>query len=367
MSKDNSVKIQGYDFFAWKYKDHTKTKHQVLKCYLEKWYPILGKSNALNYFDCFGGCGVYTEDGKTFEPGSPIIAALAWINKGNKGNPFCLCCIESNKQTLENLKKAFSHYCPDMIEPLYIQDDFDNSINSILDEFERDNKSLAPSFFFIDPFGISIKYSTIKRIMEIDKSEILLNFMYDSVQRWLTHSELEDCLSILFGCDSWKAIQSIPADQKEVSIIRLFRKQLKKVAQFVMPYRVCYPDKDRTFYYLVHLTNNQLGAIIMKSCFAEINYGSVEYLGKQKHQTTFLDAQNYKQADIKSHLLECFSQRIVTYDELIAELIDTTPYLEKEIKDALYCLRDEGRIVKGQVTSKREKAILGKDTISFVK
>jgi len=366
MSSNKAVPVPKHSFFSWLYKDHTKTKHHVLKCYLEKWYKILGKYNSLNYFDCFGGCGVYTENGVDFNPGSPILAALAWKDKGNKDKPFCLCCIEKNKQTLENLKKAFSYYCPDLNEPLFIQDDFDNSINQILDEFEKDKRSLAPSFFFIDPFGISLKYTTIKRIMEIDKSEIFLNFMYDSVSRWLSHDGVEDCLSELFGCDSWKETRTTPKSQKEVSIVSLYRDQLKKVATFVMPYRVCYPDKNRTFYYLVHLTNNLLGAIIMKSCFAEINSGSVAYLGKQKHETTFMDTKAYKQADIKSYLQECFSNRTVTYNDLIAELIDSTPYLEKEIKDALYCLRSEGIVVKGQVTSKQDKAILGNDTITFV-
>jgi three-Cys-motif partner protein len=366
MSNNQVVQFPGQDFFAWKYKDHTKTKHQVLKCYLEKWYPILGKHNSVKYFDCFGGCGVYTLDGRNYEPGSPILAAIAWKEKGNKDNPFCLCCIESDEKTLANLKKAFSHFCPDLDEPLFIQNDFDQSINNTLDEIEKNKTLLAPSFFFIDPFGFSLKYSTISRIMRIKKSEIFLNFMYDPISRFLTHDALEDRFTELFGCEDWRALSDLQSASKEKELINLYRNQLKKASRFVMPYRICYPDKDRTFYYLIHLTNHPKGAEIMKSCFAEVNYGKVEYLGKLKDQLTIMDALGLRLDNVKNLMSESFKGQTLTYDDLLEKLIDSTPFLKKEINEGLRSLREDGRIVKGRVTSKQDRAFIGKDTITFV-
>src|SRR5271163_569838 len=53
---------------------HTAAKHLLLKRYLDRWFPILGKYNPrINYIDGFAGPGEY-EDG---EPGSPLLAIEA--------------------------------------------------------------------------------------------------------------------------------------------------------------------------------------------------------------------------------------------------------------------------------------------------
>ena len=53
---------------------HTAAKHMLLKRYLDRWFPILGKYNQrMNYIDGFAGPGEY-EDG---EPGSPLLAIEA--------------------------------------------------------------------------------------------------------------------------------------------------------------------------------------------------------------------------------------------------------------------------------------------------
>ncbi len=53
---------------------HTAAKHLLLKRYLDRWFPILGKYNQrINYIDGFAGPGEY-EDG---ESGSPLLAIEA--------------------------------------------------------------------------------------------------------------------------------------------------------------------------------------------------------------------------------------------------------------------------------------------------
>ena len=92
------IYIPSTDIYAMNnYKDHTKTKHNVLKKYLEKWFKILSKYYNVKYIDCFSGCGVYTDNGSKFYPGSPIIAAQAWNKAGNKNNKLAIMCIEKKK------------------------------------------------------------------------------------------------------------------------------------------------------------------------------------------------------------------------------------------------------------------------------
>lgn len=56
---------------TWQLEKHTRAKHALLKLYLDRWFPILGKYNGrLNYIDGFAGPGMYTGG----EKGSPILA-----------------------------------------------------------------------------------------------------------------------------------------------------------------------------------------------------------------------------------------------------------------------------------------------------
>ena len=225
------IYIPSTDIYAMNnYKDHTKTKHKVLRRYLEKWFTILSKYHNVNYIDGFSGCGVYTDNGSNFYPGSPIIAAQAWNKTGNKNNKLAIMCIEKEEDILENLKKAYSYYCKKLeykVKPIFINGDFDNEINKILDCFDKRNKKLGPSFFFIDPYGFKIKYDIIKRISSMPKTEILLTFMYDPINRFFNNPDLEKTYNDLFGSTNWKEIMDCSDNGKESKLIDLYR-QFKK-------------------------------------------------------------------------------------------------------------------------------------------
>jgi three-Cys-motif partner protein len=58
----------------WPIERHTSAKHQILRKYLDAWFPILGTFNKrVVYVDGFAGPGRYTGG----EPGSPIVALEA--------------------------------------------------------------------------------------------------------------------------------------------------------------------------------------------------------------------------------------------------------------------------------------------------
>jgi three-Cys-motif partner protein len=61
---------------------HTAAKHLLLRRYLDRWFPILGKADrSINYIDSFAGPGEY----QTGEVGSPqvaIEAAKAHVERG---------------------------------------------------------------------------------------------------------------------------------------------------------------------------------------------------------------------------------------------------------------------------------------------
>lgn len=355
------IYMDGYDFFFWNYEGQTKMKHEVLEEYIDKWIKILGCYHKLNYFDCFGGCGAYKDNDKVYY-GSPIrVAKAVQKNQQNLYRKVNIVIIEKEEENIENLKKVFE-YNQITIKPYFIQGDFDEEINKI---FDATNGNLAPTFFFIDPFGFKINYDTLKRIMTVPKSEIFLNFMYTRINEFLGAEKIEKTIDKLFGCDDWKKIINERSNNREQDIVSLYRRQLKRISKFVYYYRISFPNRDRTYYYLFHLTNHQKGCVVMKSSFAKYNYGKVEYMGPKHGYLSLFDQEDIKLYEIKQYLLNKYSNTKISFYDIIEENIDEVPYLESDIRSALKELRKEGRVEVKHITSKTENSIQDKDLIIF--
>jgi hypothetical protein len=113
------------------------------------------------------------------------------------------------------------------------------------------------------------------------------------------------------------------------------------------------------------MTNHIKGVSIMKSCFAEINEGEVTYLGKSKDQLSIMNVNKVKTEGIKIYLLDNYKNKEITFNDIISENIDSTPYLEKDFRKVLKELRDEGKVKVEHISSKRSDAIKEKDLIIF--
>ncbi len=321
------------------YEEQTHMKHQTFQDYFDKWVKILGSAHKLNYIDGFSGIGAYenTKTKKIFF-GSPILAAQT-IKANNKEKTTALMFIDKDKKSLENITKILNELNLSDLNIYTVHDDFDKTINSILDK----SKNLAPTFILIDPFGYKINYQTLKRIMTEKRSEILLNFMYNSVNRFMSDKKVEKTITDLFGTDEWKEIAKLEDDTREDKIRNLYRQQLKKIAKFVMPYRIDFPDKKRTYYYMFHLTNNVKGCSIMKSSFAKYTHGRTEWRGKDADQLMLSEVGGLKSEQIEDYFIKKYNGKRVSFGKVIEENIDETDYLESDMTKAIRVLENKGQ------------------------
>jgi three-Cys-motif partner protein len=312
----------------------------VFSDYFDKWVKILGRFHKLNYIDGFGGCGAYKDKNGKIYFGSPILAAeIIKDNKVHLERDANLIIIDENKDNIKNMESIFNYKKLD-VKPIFVNGDFDKTINEILDKVSN----IAPTFVFIDPFGFEIKYSTLKKIMNIKKSEILFNFMFNGINRFLSLEQNEKIMNDLFGTNKWKPLSELKGIERENKIIELYKSQLKKIAKFVFPYPIEFPKMRRTYYYLLHLTNHYKGASIMKSSFAKFNYGRAKYLGVRGSQLSLFEIGTIKDREIEDFLVSKYQNTSKTYFEVIEENIDETPYLENEIDKALKELEESNII-----------------------
>lgn len=345
----------------WEYEPQTKKKHEIMKKYLEKWIPILGKYYGLNYFDCFGGCGQYYDKCGSINYGSPIIVAQIIEKHVEGGKNIAVIVIDKKKRNIENIKKIFKKLDIKIKKVIFIQGDFDNSINKILDE----HSNLAPSFFFIDPFGFKIKLKTIKRIMQIKKSEIVLNFMFNAINRFMNIKQNKENMKELFGGVEWEKICQKDKSTREKKVLELYTKKLKEFVKFVSIFPFNFKNIDRTNYYLIHLTNHPLGCEIMRSCANE------GYRGKSEIQKKLSDCEFFKEENLQNFILKNFKNKI-DFGKLVEQiLIEKNDYKMKEILKAIKGLEFNKKIQiernpKNTSTGQKRESIKKEDILIFI-
>lgn len=200
--------------------------------------------------------------------------------------------------------------------------------------------------------------------MSYPQNELIINFMFDYINRFISFKEQEENFNQLFGCEEWKEAIPLAGWEREKKIVEVYRKQLKKFSRYVFAYRFSMFDKKRTYYYLFHATDHIDGCTLMKSCFASHNYGKVEYLGNRTGSFTLFDLNEVRTIEVQHLLRKRYAGKTVSFDGIVEDNIDDTYYLEKDIRTAIKELRKNALVTVTAVTSKRD-GISGDDRITF--
>ncbi len=364
MSKPKEISIKDKNFFAWPYEEQTQIKHKVLSYYWRIWVSKLGKYKHTMFMDCHGGCGAYYDsETESISYGSSILVDKISTEVNSKrsfNNYICVC--ENNNRNLSNLKEVWEEQkCSNLCSFKCM--DFNTALeDSKVSKFYKSH----PSLFFIDPFGYDLIMENMSDLMTCSGSEIIINFMFDHMNRFLSIEDLNDQRDAYFGCKEWETALKYTGKQREDFLVELYKRKLKETtkAKFVFAYRLCYPGKRQTYYYLIHATNDIQGIVNMKNSFAGINNGKMEYIGRYQDQLTMFDMDSYKTSDIASNVLKPYRGKTIKFITLLEELIENVPFLEKDLSDAISMLEKDQKLKVNRITSKRGR-YKGNDEIVF--
>jgi three-Cys-motif partner protein len=203
----------------WEYKEHTWVKHKLLSKYFSTWIKILGTGGKrkLTYFDCFAGRGQMIDG----SDGSPVIAIKIADRNAKHYREMVFTFIEKDAQNFDNLTQVLQTLKQEIenvdkitiVQPIH--NDFNSSVNQIFGSLDAQRRTIAPSLFFIDPFGYSgIPLDTIKKILSYPRTEIFFTFMVSSITRFLSHEPVSETLTSLFGTDEWIQVIGQPNEER---------------------------------------------------------------------------------------------------------------------------------------------------------
>jgi len=254
----------------WPIEAHTAAKHQILRKYIDAWLPILSTYNQrVMYVDGFAGPGEYLRG----EPGSPLIALDAALShQATLAKELVFEFIEERKDRVEHLNACIAKLgLPPSVRVRVLQATFAATMMGFLDDADARHQQFPPTFVFIDPFGFSgIPYALIKRLLLKPRAEVLVNFMVDSINRFLAHPDMNitDHIVEAFGTRDALKIANGPA--RVDALKNLYHERLRLIAHFVRHFEIRDTD-NRIQYYLFFASNNSLGHVRMKEAMWKVD------------------------------------------------------------------------------------------------
>ena len=259
---------------AYDGREQALVKHCLLEAYLQKLFLIVGMSakttgkTDLCYVDCFAGPW---GDPSVGMEATSIAISLRTLeacrqeleNHGITAKIKALY-VEEDPKAFDRLKAYLGSATPPHISADCFHGDFVALRQEILDWVGESSFS----FFFIDPKGWApVGVPTLSLLLQRPRSEFLVNFMYNDVNRMASMREWQPDFATLLG--EAVDLSGLAPDKRERAIVRTYRKNLKRqmppgrhaYGARAVHVRVLDPNKERPKYHLVYLTSHPRGIV----------------------------------------------------------------------------------------------------------
>jgi three-Cys-motif partner protein len=256
-------------------REQTRAKHFILKHYLQALAFKVLRFSDVTYVDGFSGpWETKTED---FSDSSFMIAISVLKDAQKK--------ILENTGAKRRIRCFFSESNPDAFKELervvaqFRQTDDGFEIKTYLGQFEdavNDIQTFVGASFpliFIDPTGWKgYPLDKIKPLFRRPKCEVLINFMYDFINRFAASADADIIASlapILGGYDWQERID--PSLPRGLAVEKLFRETLKNALdlRFVISTKIDKATADRPHFFITYGTKSAEGL----KAFRQTEYG----------------------------------------------------------------------------------------------
>lgn len=337
----------------WARIDHTGAKHDIYQRYLERWFPILLKGKnpypSATYVEGFSGPGVY----KGGEPGSPIIAMQALLNKVGPKPTVRFVLVDDDDRCIKLLTKQFAEVFPERprpeeTTPMRIRKGTcADLVEGLLDEVGAWGQPIIAVF---DSWGnVPVPPRLLKRLANNVATEVIVTFAPQHFMRFV--SQMGDATDEVFAGDTgWREIDGMddPAAKRQ-HLLTSYRESLKTAGfRFLLDFELI--DVRGESLYLIFATNHPKGVEKMKDSLWEVD--RVHGVGfrdprDQQHETLFdfTDPQLTPLGRLLLHQLERASGDGIRVNDLQTFALHETVFRHQHVIQALIPLRDSDKIV----------------------
>ena len=317
-------------------REQTRAKHFVLKHYLEALaFKVLTFSD-LTYIDGFSG--PWQTRAQDFGDSSFMIAMAVlrdaqqkvFERSGLRRRIRCFFSESDSAAYLELARAVGPFRRPDEnFEIMTYEGRFEDAIQQI-QSFIGDSFALI----FIDPTGwTGYPLDKIKPLFQRRKCEVLINFMYEFINRF-SHSRDEDIIASLdpiLGGPGWEARLDTTLS-RGLAVEKLFRETLKRIGEFdfVISTKIDKATAERPHFFITYGTKSVEGL----KTFREIEYAALRVHARSRAHASA------KKREEKTNVGDMFAEhegevREATIEEIIEEQkklasIDLIEHLAKD-------------------------------------
>ena len=234
---------------------------------------------------------------------------------------------------------------------------FEIALHETLDYLDEEKTSIAPTFAFIDPFGIKgVPFSLVERLLRKGKCEVLITFMDSTIERFV--SEVPERVNELIGNPSASDIIAEPSGARIAKARELYYSSLKRIARFVRFFEM--KDRNhRTIYHLFFATNHPLGHKKMKEAMWKADETGLFCFSDATDPNQTILFSPTPEKDLAPILREEFKGKTVLSDKVLKYTNDESIFLEKHARKALKLL-ESGNGYQGYGIQVRPKKQNGK-------
>ncbi|GAB4194747.1 MAG: hypothetical protein OHK0022_10990 [Roseiflexaceae bacterium] len=262
------------NFEHYKGREQTWVKHYVLRHYLQRLvYKIGWNGGVLNYIDGFAGPWKHQSDDLSDTSPHIAIQELLGAQDGlaQKGRPSLqLRCLfnEKDPTAAQRLTASLSQYTGKRIETQVLCGAFEDNLFDIQRFLMQ--RPRAFSFFFIDPTGwTGFGMRTIAPILQLQRSEVLINFMTEHIKRFIDDDTPQTRASFdeMFDDKNYRAQwQNLEGQEREDAIVQAYCCRVKEVGNFrwVSSAVVLQPTDQRSYFHLIYATRNDEGLRVFR-------------------------------------------------------------------------------------------------------
>lgn len=334
-------------------REQTYAKHLFLEQYLERVaFHIAYAHDEFVYVDGFSGPWKAIDEGLEDTPFMIAIRKLEFVREalGKAGKSPRMRClfIEADHSRFVALEQATRNVA--RIETKALCGDFETLIPDI-QQFIGTGFSLI----FIDPTGWDgFAMARISPLLNNARGEVIVNFMYDHINRFLndTRPEIEGSFHRLFDTEQWKFVRRATDREK---IVDYYGAQLQQhgAYSFVTCTPVLKPLADRPYFYLLYCTRNIRGLIEFRATEQRslVPRQQARAAGKQRHRIAKTgqeemfgssDVGTFSALDVSRNIqlakarerfaAETTPGKQLTYEDLLGKLLIQPFVSEKDVK-----------------------------------
>jgi three-Cys-motif partner protein len=369
---------------AYKGREHSLIKHELLKGYLEVLLSIVGVSGVkkFTYVDCFAG--PWGDDTDSLA-GTSIAISLEILAKvrvtlekvhGVQGLEFRAIYVEAGKKRYQRLSEYLGKNCPKGIECHALHGDY----TVLQDDILRLCGEQSFTFFFVDPMGwVDIGVPKLAKLLRRPKSEFLITFMFDFLNRAIGMADYREQVSQMLGKleeKDYEQLDRMSSSARADWVVRKYREQLKAAmgSDGKYPVRAFHADvlhkaKERVHYHMVYLTRHHKGIVKFAEASEKVDslqkivraqnkldsseqrslFSAEDMVEHENGTTTNLD-------DVKAYWLRQLTNQPMQYDEArLADMLEETGWLTRDFQDAFRELLIEKKVENLDGSTRRPK------------